>query len=282
MARYLEQELVALAHGHVPEIETSTLDLLAQSLIIGGDGVMVPFRPHAGSPKGKTVWREVKVGILARLKQHRNRAGKLIGRLHQRRLVAVLGDIDTFANYLWIEARRQGIHQSREVLWLSDGARGFWRLFDERLASYAHGVLDFYHASQNLWQAAKLWLDGRTTRARSWFDDARHRLRHGQQHAVLNDIAAARDLPDLPQSAREALTKVYNYLDCHRDHIQYEKLKDMGLPIGSGLVESACKWLIQQRFKGVGMRWSEEGFNHLLHLRLVTVQKQTTVLYKKV
>jgi hypothetical protein len=37
------------------------------------------------------------------------------------------------------------------------------------------------------------------------------------------------------------------------------------------MVESACKWLIQQRFKGVGMRWSEEGFNHLLHLRLAWV-----------
>jgi hypothetical protein len=34
------------------------------------------------------------------------------------------------------------------------------------------------------------------------------------------------------------------------------------------MVESACKWLIQQRFKGVGMRWSEDGFNHLLLLRL--------------
>ena len=47
--------------------------------------------------------------------------------------------------------------------------------------------------------------------------------------------------------------------------------KELGLPIGSGLVESACKWLIQQRFKGVGMRWSEDGFNHLLHLRLAWV-----------
>ena len=45
----------------------------------------------------------------------------------------------------------------------------------------------------------------------------------------------------------------------------------MDLPLGSGMVESACKWLIQQRFKGVGMRWSEEGFNHLLHLRLAWV-----------
>jgi hypothetical protein len=37
------------------------------------------------------------------------------------------------------------------------------------------------------------------------------------------------------------------------------------------MVESACKWLIQQRFQGVGMRWSEDGFNHLLHLRLAWV-----------
>jgi hypothetical protein len=65
---------------------------------------------------------------------------------------------------------------------------------------------------------------------------------------------------------------LYNYLDKHRDHIQYDKLKAAGLPIGSGLVESTCKWLIQQRFKGVGMRWSEEGFNHLLHLRLAWVK----------
>ena len=60
----------------------------------------------------------------------------------------------------------------------------------------------------------------------------------------------------------------YAYLEKHRDHINYDKFKELGLPIGSGFVESACKWLIQQRFKGVGMRWGEDGFNHLLHLRL--------------
>jgi hypothetical protein len=43
----------------------------------------------------------------------------------------------------------------------------------------------------------------------------------------------------------------------HEDHIRYDHFKAAGLPIGSGLVESACKWLIQQCFKGVGMRWSE-------------------------
>jgi len=46
------------------------------------------------------------------------------------------------------------------------------------------------------------------------------------------------------------------------------------------MVESACKWLIQQRFKGVGMRWSEDGFNHLLHLRLAWVNGSCEALFQ--
>ena len=54
----------------------------------------------------------------------------------------------------------------------------------------------------------------------------------------------------------------------------------LSLPIGSGMVESACKWLIQQRFKGVGRRWSEEGFNHLLHVRLAWVNGSFEALFQ--
>ena len=97
---------------------------------------------------------------------------------------------------------------------------------------------------------------------------------------MLADIAQALELDGLPDSARETLTKLYTYLDKHRDHIDYEKFKELGLPIGSGLVESACKWLIQQRFKGVGMRWSDDGFNHLLHLRLSWVNGRFESLFQ--
>ena len=109
---------------------------------------------------------------------------------------------------------------------------------------------------------------------------ARHRLRHGEADKVLADIAQALELDGLPDSARETLTKLSMYLDKHRDHINYEKFKELGLPIGSGLVESACKWLIQQRFKGAGMRWSDEGFNHLLHLRLSWVNGRFESLFQ--
>ena len=140
-------------------------------------------------------------------------------------------------------------------------------------------MLDFYHAAHNLWKAATAWLDGRTTQARRWFTWARHRLRHGMPDGVLADLADALDVEGLPATARDTLTTVYAYLERHREHINYEAYKALGLPLGSGMVESACKWLIQQRFKGVGMRWSEDGFNHLLHLRLAWVNGRFEALF---
>jgi hypothetical protein len=83
----------------------------------------------------------------------------------------------------------------------------------------------------------------------------------------------------LPDSAREPLMTVYAYLDRHRDHIDCKVYKDVGWPLGSGMVESAWKWLIQQRFKGVGMRWSEMGFNHLVPLRLAWVNGSFEALF---
>ena len=66
----------------------------------------------------------------------------------------------------------------------------------------------------------------------------------------------------------------------HRsEHIKYKRFKELGLPLGSGMVESACKWLIQQRCKGVGMRWSEDGFNHWLYLRLAWVNDRFEHLF---
>ena len=95
----------------------------------------------------------------------------------------------------------------------------------------------------------------------------------------MNDLEAALALQGLPSSAHQTLTNLYLYLDTHRKHIDYAQFEKLGLPLGSGMVESACKWLIQQRFKGVGMRWSEDGFNHLLHLRLTWVNGRYDQLF---
>jgi hypothetical protein len=254
----LEVQLAALEGGELPEVELKDAALKTLSLLIGSDGVMVPFRPNGGSPEGKTKWREVKVGILARLGERTNGAKQLV----QRRLVAFLGPVEEFAPRLWLEAVKQGVKEAKCVAWLSDGGRGYWGVYHTYFADYATGILDFYHAAQNLWKGAKASFDGRTSRAKQWFAKNRRRLRKGKVNEVLNDIEAALALEGLPSSAHQTLTNLYLYLDTHRQHIDYAQFEQLGLPLGSGMVESACKWLIQQRFKGVGMRWSEDGFNH--------------------
>ena len=114
----LEDELSAFEENssELIDIESKFQKL---PLIIGGDGVMVPFRPHTGSPKGKTAWREVKVGIFARLGQRVTRKGKAVSVLVHRHLVAVLGNIDEFK----IRMQVHGINLS-VAIWV-----GFLALF---------------------------------------------------------------------------------------------------------------------------------------------------------
>ncbi|NJP08988.1 MAG: hypothetical protein HC866_05475 [Leptolyngbyaceae cyanobacterium RU_5_1] len=91
-----------LANGVEPTPEPLEPKLEALPLVIAAVrealpkalGVSVPFRRHPRTATGKIRFQEVKLALLARLGQHQSRTGKTITRLHQRRLVAVLGNID--------------------------------------------------------------------------------------------------------------------------------------------------------------------------------------------
>ena len=150
----LEGELRALAAGELPAVEPLAVELEALPLVIGADGVMVPFRPHPRTAKGKTRWREVKVAILARLGARLSCQGTRVTRLCQRRLVAVLGPIDDLAPRLWLEAVRQGVRTAVQVVWLSDGGRGLWSVFQRLFQGVGvTAILDFYHAHKTCTKA---------------------------------------------------------------------------------------------------------------------------------
>ena len=102
MMKQVQAELDALRAGQHPEPESLDEAVALQPLLMGGDGVMVPFRPKKGSARGKTKWREVKIGILARLKRGRNRSGIETSRLHHHRVVAVLGNILKTLEKSWL------------------------------------------------------------------------------------------------------------------------------------------------------------------------------------
>ncbi len=63
------------------------------------------------------------------------------------------------ADGVMVPFRPRGVLSARPVVWLSDGARQLWRLFDECLSAYGTGILDFYHAVQNLWKAAVAYME---------------------------------------------------------------------------------------------------------------------------
>jgi hypothetical protein len=250
-------------------------------LMIGADGVLVAFRPTAKTPKGKTVWQESKVGVLARLGERVSKAGRRVTVLWQRRVAAVRGDVEKFEPLLWAEALRQGLRSACNVAWISDGSVWLWNLvkrFRDQCPQIV-ATLDFYHASQNLWKGVEKCFAGDVEAAKQYFEDARHRLRHGTAAEVIEGLKAALEVPDLSEEARKLLTNAYEYLLEHQDHMDYAILKKLGIPIGSGFVESACKWLIQQRFKCVGMRWSEQGFDNLLSLRVAWVNGRFDKLF---
>ena len=275
-----EDELERWQQGEPPAVEALADHVAALPLLIAADGVTVPLRPQPKTPKGQTRWREVKVALLARLSRRSNRSRKTVTRLLQRRLVAVLGDRDTLQPRLQLEAIRQGVETASQVVWLSDGARGLWRLFEACFAHLATGILDFYHAAAHLWQAADAYHDGNPARTpQMWFARMRHQLRHGYVQRILKELQWLLKSPRTETATKAILQRVHDYFNTHQAHVQYRLFKKQGLPIGSGMVESACKWLITQRFKGVGMRWSEPGFNHLLHLRVDWVNQRFDTLF---
>jgi hypothetical protein len=267
------------------EVEREVIDgeQAALPLVIAADGVTVPFRPQVGTAKGKRVFQEVKIAVLSRLQTQAKGTGRTVTRLVHRRVVAVLGEIGIFQSHLCLEAARQNIEDAAQVVWLSDGAKGFWALFEACFASVAVGILDFYHAAQHLWQAAQAYQDGNPARSASqWFERMRHQLRHGYVHRVLKELKwLSSQQSTASEASKQELTKVYHYLNDHWEHVQYHQFKQMGLPIGSGMVESACKWLITQRFKGTGMIWSEAGFKALLALRVAWVNQRFDPLFSQ-
>jgi hypothetical protein len=249
-------------------------------LVIGGDGVQVAFRPTEKSPAGKIQWREVKVGIFARSKQYVNQKEKTVSRIVHKRIVAIRANIDIFIEHMRLEAHKQQLSKAKTVAWISDGGNSFWKAYDTLFVKYV-GILDFYHAAQYLWKFAKLWLDGRTAKSRQWFKNARRLLRQGD----ITSIGSAIDTQSILQNYApdSELYKTYHnlssYLLRHAEHLDYNHFQSLGLPLGSGAVESACKYVVQQRFKGVGMRWSYQGFDYLIALRVAWINQRFDSLF---
>jgi hypothetical protein len=130
-------------------------------------------------------------------------------------------------------------------------------------------ILDFYHAMERVWKMADVLFG----------DDARVRWAWGRRMGkllkkangpfrVLHAAAALKARRTLNRTEEAEYLKAYNYLRTRTQWMQYCEYARVNLPLGSGIVEAACKTIYTQRLKLSGMRWTKAGAQVILNLRV--------------
>ena len=160
---------------------------------------------------------------------------------------------DAFAARWPAVASRLGVRTSAPLDVWADGAKWIW----ERVSfhfPYARGTLDIYHALEHVAAAAQEVFGEGTARARAWQDEVREALlAHGHAGAqrLIDQTAASAARP----RQHAALKSLAEYLRPHVHRLNYAQRLAVGRPIGSGLVEGACKNYLGRRLKQTGARW---------------------------
>jgi len=192
--------------------------------------------------------------------------------LARRRVVAHIGTLEEWTNLLRMAFLEEGVFWASEVVFIADGGNGIWQQFEELVpptpGRKVHNVLDWYHAASYLYKVALAVKGSRTKDERlaavEWVAALIDELKLGHPSVILQRL---RKLRLDSHASQETLRKCIEYFEAHQSRMQYGKFRRQGLLIGSGAVESLHAWVIQNRMRLPGMRWSTAGANRMLRLR---------------
>ena len=217
-------------------------------IYVSVDGIMYCTNltePHPDHPgENRLIWQQMKVGCVYWQDQN----------LHwHKQMVWGRESPEEFAAAVWRLACQCGYQEAKEKIFAADGGSWCWDI-QARYFSDATGVLDWYHASEHVWGAARVVAPDSHD---SWANNALEQMRAGGGQALLQWLK-----PQVGQrrgGPREALEKLVNYLSGQIHRTAYHQYRASGWQIGTGMMESTCKQLVGQRLKGPGMHWTEQG-----------------------
>ncbi len=169
-------------------------------------------------------------------------------------------------------AQYDGPHIQQRVA-LTDGADALQRALRDALPEYPL-VLDIIHALEHLWEAANGLLGERHPDRTAWVRSRLAQLLDGQALAVAADLRALAAAPATPATARTLLIRTAGYYARNAPHMRYDAYLAAGWPIGTGVVEGACRHLVKDRLEQAGMRWTRRGAQALLDLRALRLNGQ--------
>lgn len=124
-------------------------------------------------------------------------------------------------------------------------------------------ILDFAHAAQHINPIGEHLHGEHTPESQAWLKERLHLLKHEGPDALLNEFETLqRKHPDI-----QVISSNLVYLKKRKAQLQYPLFQAQGWPIGSGIVESGNKLVVEARLKGAGMHWAEAHVNPMLALR---------------
>jgi Uncharacterised protein family (UPF0236) len=181
-----------------------------------------------------------------------------------------------FANLLKIFAAQVGFARAGEALTLTDGANWILSVICMVLSFVHVTLLDFFHLSEHVHQAAKACL-GETPQALAW---AKARLEEFKTQGVQPVLAAIAELDKKVRSPakKKQLRKLRNYLTKRLEMLDYKGALAKGWDIGSGPTEAMCKNLTL-RLKRTGMKWDASNAEAMMNLTALYESGQKTAYW---
>jgi hypothetical protein len=268
--RMHEEEGRLLAHEKGRELERQTQEELRNvwqpKKPVPREIAQTPQRLYF-SPDGTTVltqeekWKEAKMGTV--FSTDIPDKGQDPQRLHTR-YAATMGNAEDLGKRLYVEALKLGLAEQTQVVVVADGAHWIWNWSENSLPKNRVEIIDFYHASEKLWEVSRSAFGEDNPEGKGWARRWRDKLYKGKVGACL---AALRRLKPRTQEGREAVRKTIGYFQTNRKRMHYNEFRKAGYFIGSGVTESGCKHLVGQRLKQAGMRWKVAGAQAMLQLR---------------
>ncbi len=145
---------------------------------------------------------------------------------------------------------------------------GLSELFPE--ATFA---LDIRHLEEKIWKIGRTYFPEGSKELEEWVDEKRKHLYEGSVLDLLDELKEMRDQlskrAKRDKKKRDTFNEVIPYMERRLDMMDYKKYIEEDLPIASGVVEGAARYVVGERMDCSGMRWIPGRAEALLHLRCI-------------
>jgi len=166
------------------------------------------------------------------------------------------------------EALSRDPDQQRRWVVLIDGLPHQIKLINrvmKRLKVKATIVMDFIHVLEYLWKAAWCFFNKGDEAVEKWIAERALKILKGDASQVAKGIRLSATRKRIVE--RKSIDKCADYLLKNKCRLQYGEALMQGLPIASGVIEGACRHIINDRLDITGARWSLLGAESVLKLR---------------